>query len=285
MLLRNLIDIASKGGNYLLNVGPDSLGVIPDPEVQRLKEMGDWLKANGESIYATSASPYRKLPFNGRATVKGNQLYVNVFSWPESGIELPGLQNKIRSVRTVAGKTELKFQKQSNGTVVISKPSKVDPISTAIVLTLDGAPSVVEPEILIVRNSAGGFSLGAADCEIEGNELKVEGEGKPNLGFWMRREDRPVWRLQNPMAGRFDVSMSYSCETGTAGSEFELYVNGKPSGVKGVVTGTKGWSDYKTVAVEGDLDLPSGKVTVELRIRKKPGFAVMNLRGLMLKAK
>ena len=60
-LLHNLIDIASKGGNYLLNVGPTSDGVIPEPSIERLKAIGDWMKVNGDAIYATKASPFLQI--------------------------------------------------------------------------------------------------------------------------------------------------------------------------------------------------------------------------------
>ena len=60
-LIRNLVDIASKGGNYLLNVGPTSEGLIPQPSVERLRGVGAWMKVNGEAIYGTTASPFSHL--------------------------------------------------------------------------------------------------------------------------------------------------------------------------------------------------------------------------------
>src|SRR6187549_1503727 len=84
-LVRNLIDIASKGGNYLLNVGPKPDGTFPKESVQALKEMGDWMKVNSEAIYATKASPLEPLSW-GRCTKKttrnGTTLYLTVFDWP-----------------------------------------------------------------------------------------------------------------------------------------------------------------------------------------------------------
>jgi len=112
LLLKNLIDIASKGGNYLLNVGPEPTGVIPVPEVERLAQMGEWLKKNGASIYATSASPYKKLPFDGRCTVKGRTLYLNVFNWPDAGLVLGGLQTPVRTATVIATGEKLKVEKQ-----------------------------------------------------------------------------------------------------------------------------------------------------------------------------
>ena len=83
VLVRTLVDVASKGGNFLLNVGPTAQGVIPWQSVSRLREMGDWIRVNGEAVYGTSASPYG-LPAWGRYTTKpsAGRVYAHVFDWP-----------------------------------------------------------------------------------------------------------------------------------------------------------------------------------------------------------
>lgn len=97
-LLRNLIDTASKGGNYLLNVGPTAAGRIPAPSVERLAEIGRWMSAHGESIYGTSASPL-SAPSWGRFTAKGNVLYALVFEEHADSMELPGVEGYDRMER------------------------------------------------------------------------------------------------------------------------------------------------------------------------------------------
>jgi alpha-L-fucosidase len=111
-LIRMMVDIASKGGNLLLNVGPTAEGLIPDSSVVRLKEMGVWMQKNGESIYGTSASPFFKLPW-GRCTQKTNNgkttLYLHVFNWPKDGIlRVPGLKTRVKDVFLLAN-TKQKF--------------------------------------------------------------------------------------------------------------------------------------------------------------------------------
>ena len=86
-LVRNLVDVASKGGNYLLNVGPTAAGEIPAESKDRLKAIGKWMQVNGEAIYGSTASPFEK-PVWGRYTQKENKVYAHIFDWPENG-ELP----------------------------------------------------------------------------------------------------------------------------------------------------------------------------------------------------
>jgi alpha-L-fucosidase len=83
VVIQNLADIASKGGNYLLNVGPTAEGVIPKESTDILADVGKWMKTNGESIYGTMASPFKETPAWGRVTRKGRKLYLHVFEWPK----------------------------------------------------------------------------------------------------------------------------------------------------------------------------------------------------------
>ena len=83
ILIRKLASICSRGGNFLLNVGPTAAGEIPAAFADRLRGVGQWLKINGESIYGSTAGPFAHLSW-GCATRKGDKLYLHVFEWPEN---------------------------------------------------------------------------------------------------------------------------------------------------------------------------------------------------------
>lgn len=138
-LLRNLIDIASKGGNYLLNVGPTAEGIIPQPEVDRLQEMGTWLKVNDEAIYGTTASPFPKQLSFGRATCRENKLYLSVFNWPADGKLMLPLANKVAGARLLAApQTTFTTETVDGGVQLNLTGDAPDAVASVIVLELDG---------------------------------------------------------------------------------------------------------------------------------------------------
>ncbi|UCG47201.1 MAG: alpha-L-fucosidase [Phycisphaerales bacterium] len=144
-LIRKLADIASKGGNFLLNVGPTAEGLIPAPSVERLAAIGEWMKINGQSIHGTTASPLGRVPW-GRCTAKPQKLYLHVFEWPGNGkLVVPGLMNRVkRASLLAAGKNRrLPLVVQGPTGVIIGVPDKApDPINSVILLEIDGPPRV-----------------------------------------------------------------------------------------------------------------------------------------------
>ncbi len=141
-LVRNLVDIASKGGNYLLNVGPKADGTFPQQSIDLLKEMGAWMNINGESIYGTTASPFGLLPW-GRCTKKeiaGNTiLYLSVFDWPANNLlQLPAFSNKIISVQLLGNKAALKSYKSKDGWIINVPATMPDTVASVIKLTIKG---------------------------------------------------------------------------------------------------------------------------------------------------
>lgn len=150
-LVRNLIDIASKGGNYLLNVGPDALGEIPDSSVIRLEKIGSWMKVNGDAIYGTQAGPFKKLNW-GRCTQKKDTLYFHVFDFPVNNkLIIPGLHNAIKKVYALAdkGQKEIPFKTENANTILDLSNTKRSDYATVLVMKIDGPPVVYNsPEII-----------------------------------------------------------------------------------------------------------------------------------------
>lgn len=133
-LLHKLVDIVSKGGNYLLNVGPTAEGIIPQPSVERLQAMGVWLQVNGEAIYGAKPGPIQGVDWC-RSTQKEDKVYLHVFDWPADGqIKLAGLQARHAYLLNDGTQRPLPLSATADG-VQISGPSTApDAINTVIVL-------------------------------------------------------------------------------------------------------------------------------------------------------
>ncbi len=157
MLVRNMIDIASKGGNYLLNIGPTAEGEVPVPSVERLKEVGVWMRDNAEAIYGTKASPFSQLSW-GRCTQKtkgkNTTLYMSVFNWPSNGkLVVDGLVNKVLKAYPLANKKQnLKIEVKEAENIINLSNVKQSQYATVIVLEINGKPVVNDAPAIVAEN-------------------------------------------------------------------------------------------------------------------------------------
>jgi alpha-L-fucosidase len=141
-LIQNLIKNVSRGGNYLLNVGPMADGTIPEESVTRLKDVGKWMDVNSEAIYGTQISPFGEIPW-GECTCKEEKnkttLYFFVFDWPENGeLQIKGLTNEIISTQLLATGEKLKTQNKSSETTILTPEKALDTAATVIKIQVKG---------------------------------------------------------------------------------------------------------------------------------------------------
>lgn len=283
-LVRKLIDIAHKGGNFLLNVGPTAEGEFPPESIERLHGIGEWMKVNSASIYGTTQSPFLRLPFNGRCTAKGNRLYLHLFERPLGALQLQGLQNNVRAARALNTGEKLTVQQTGSGEnalLTLSLPSRLDPIATVIELQLTGKPEVISIPVMQQADAQGTFLLKAVDAEIHGTTAQYEtGGGKDNIGFWTRQEDYVSWTLNVSNSGRSKVEVSFACPPENAGTTYTFGIeNGER--LNGTVRATGSWTSFQTETL-GELMLPAGRVVVSVRIVHIPRGAAMNLKAVTL---
>jgi len=157
-LIRKLADIASKGGNFLLNIGPKADGTFPQESIDRLKDIGDWMDVNSESIYGTKASPFEALSW-GRVTQKrmgdNTRLYLHVFNWPEDGkLRLGGIRNRGLSANLLRNpRTDLALERDQDALVIAIPRERTDPYDEVIVLDIEGIPEVISPPIVIANDT------------------------------------------------------------------------------------------------------------------------------------
>ncbi len=285
MLIRNLVDIASKGGNYLLNVGPTSLGEIPQPSIDRLRRIGQWMRRNGDSIYATSASPFSRLSW-GRCTRKIKDgrivLYLHVFEWPgDNALLVPGLMSKVHKASFLAGDQDITISSNEDG-VLLGVPEKpLDPIDTVIVLELDGELNV--EKVLPRQNADGTMELPAPLADIHdvggGQAPQVESKyGSPNIGYWLDERDWVEWKFKIDRPGTFDVLAEIA--TTAENSQFTVTIIDQAIAAKAAGTGDYGKFISQNL---GRITVKrTGKVSLEIRPMKNRWDAI-NLRRITLK--
>jgi alpha-L-fucosidase len=279
-VIRNLADIAGKGGNYLLNVGPTAEGTIPEGSVRTLREVGKWMKVNGESIYGTTASPFRETPW-GRCTAQSGRLYLHVFNWPTDGrLVVPGLRNKVTKAYLLAAPERACEVTPGEEQVTIAVPRQMpDALDTVVVLEIEGAADTVP--VYVEQSKDGTVTLKAIEATINGDTAQYEsGNGKDNIGFWTNPDDGVSWAFHVAQPGTFQVQVIYACAPGTGDAEYRVSVGEKR--VIGKVRDTGGWTNF-TEEQLGTMELSApGKYTLTVKPQSMPHGAVMNLQAVRL---
>jgi alpha-L-fucosidase len=218
-LIRMLVDIASKGGNLLLNVGPTAEGLIPEPSVERLKAIGTWMDMNSASIYGTDASPFFKLPW-GRCTKResstGTTLYLHVFNWPQDGVlRVPGLKTKVNDVSLLSDTKEKLSSRFEKNDLLIELPEVMpDAINTVVVVETKGnlevtsnMPSLKDGKIELPVDFADIHNPGY------GTHIILKGSGEDALiTNWVDPRARLEWIFNSSEPGVYTLNVMVKAE-------------------------------------------------------------------------
>lgn len=185
-LIHKLIDICSKGGNFLLNIGPTAEGLFPEPCIERLQDVGRWLDVNGDAIYGTTGGPFPYLSY-GAATRKGDKLYLHVFDWPEDGKLKVPLRSGVKSASLlVTPDKPLKINVESERVVIDLPELAPDEIASVVVLELNEDPIAVPiasvGKTVNVSSSAVGHP---AEYITDGNPIKYWEADEADTSAWM----------------------------------------------------------------------------------------------------
>lgn len=268
-LLHKLIDIASKGGNFLLNVGPKPDGTIPQASVDRLAEVGNWMKVNGESIYGTIASPFRR-PWWGRCTHKElengiTRLYLQVFSWPEDNKLYVPVNNEAVKCYSLSGNNEVfEVEKAEEGLLVRLTGEAPDKISSVIVLDIKGSPDV--PNQNITQNENGVLILKPKESNLENrgyvstNHAKLIHDKELSYITWKETRTWMEWPVEITNENVFDIYVTIA----TCSADNKIIIEAGEQKVKFQLPDTKGLGNFEKIRI-GTIKISKGISTLIIK--------------------
>jgi alpha-L-fucosidase len=276
-LVENLVDCASKGGNYLLNVGPTALGEIPPPSVERLAEVGKWMRKYGSTIYGTQAGPFLRPLSWGRATQTPGRLNLFLFEEGKTRLDLPGLKGRLIRAHPFGDPARtLAISQTEDGYAIDLAGWQPEGMVPVVVVEVEGALTA-EP-VPIRPGKDGVVTLEAVDATTHGS-ARYESD-KRCIGYWTDASSWVGWEFRGAAPGRYRVAAEIACDPDSGGAEVVFEIGDKT--LTHTVSPTKGWTDFVTVDL-GEVDLAGDRVAVAVRAKSKPRLAVMNLRRLFLR--
>ncbi len=286
-LIRELIDVVSKGGNYLLNIGPKPDGTVPESTIDKLRAIGRWMDVHGDSIYGTVATPFKEqLPW-GRCTQKRlpngqTRLYLHVFNWPfDSVLRVPALENKVVGARMMSLPDHPALnvrQDEGTGELLITLPiAEPNDHASVVMLDVEGPAMPVVPTT--EPDATGRISLEAVQAQIHGNA--IYDATNESVGHWTDMVTRVSWAVRVPQPGRYRVEVTYGCaEDDGGGGRYAIDFAGKRLEAASRVTG--GWFNRRTDII-GEIHVTEpGRHDLTVSLVDKPGLAVFDLQRIVL---
>lgn len=293
-IVGDLVDIVSKNGALLLNIGPRADGTIPTDEEQMLLDIGKWLKVNGEAIYGTR--PFRHFgegptqvgggmftdtkrqeftPQDFRFTVKGNTVYAICLAWPGSEAVIKSLQpdDKVSTV-SLLGHGAVSWKQEPDG-LHIEMPGD-RPCDFAYVFKISGLKDVAFDDR--VRQRADGvYVLGANAAELHGPGLQVESQGgRQDIGYWDDASASVSWKVKFSKPGKYRIEGDFAAAAGPS----ELFFDSEGFHWRVKIPQTSSWSDFKTIPC-GEIDIASpGTYTLIVDPHNSAQWKAVNLAEL-----
>ena len=198
--IRKMVTVISRGGNFVLNVGPNGKGEIIPYEQEVLKAMGTWVTAHREALFGTTHNPFKKLDW-GHCTVKGDQLYFFVVNWPKDGLlRIPGLTSGITSAALLTDPNRpLGYSKDGDDLVVTLPAHAPDAVCPVVAVRLANELAIVDP--LVKPDPQGRISLTRKSAMAYGHYDGMRYSSlRPNVRY--------EWDLSTNRAGNYAVKVS-----------------------------------------------------------------------------
>ena len=236
-IIQLLARVASKGGNLMLNIGPDGKGNFPYYSMKYLKETGRWLAVNGESIYGTTYGFIPAQPW-GVTTSKPGKLFLHVFNRPENGkLLVPDFGNQVNNVYTLEGKRKLGFKQNGKDLIIdIFSPTEAA-ANTVVVVEYNGKQPVYDAASPVtVSQQYATNNVNAVSAKISGNTKIANLTYSHYFGDWKHAtcvtemgspDDAATFQIRIADPGDYKVILEYACPQASANQEGILEITGK----------------------------------------------------------
>jgi alpha-L-fucosidase len=294
-ILHLLASTAALGGNLILNVGPDGTGRIPEISRRYLREVGNWLAVNGESIYGTTHSPIPGQPW-GVATLKTNRLYLHVFERPNDGVLfVPGFNATVKNAAFLVDGKTLKTEQQVDDLKIFLPANLPDPRDTVVAVDFSGAlPDKWQSTPPIISGQFDSFTVGAARAQATGQTVIKSLTSSRYFGNW--KHDTCAVNMQKPADGAefvlrflepgdYHMTLEYACVANSKDREGVVQIGDQPFRFQTLVTAAAYDSHEPLLFVRHSIGIfnigAPGVVPVEIH-PLDPGTDLFWLRSLII---